>query len=160
MGNGGAVNVAIGTGGTVQTSGANAPAILAMSVGGGGVFKDGSLYQYSTPGNEPAYGGPVSVDIGYAAQVVATGANSPAVIAISNGAYGGGRAISINLGQNALVSASSASGTGILAITPLASATITNAGVIQAQTASATTTRAAPCTAAPASRATWTAPAS
>ncbi|RSF03828.1 autotransporter outer membrane beta-barrel domain-containing protein [Achromobacter aegrifaciens] len=135
MGNGGAVNVAIGTGGTVQTSGANAPAILAMSVGGGGVFKDGSLYQYSTPGNEPAYGGPVSVDIGYAAQVVATGANSPAVVAISNGAYGGGRAISINLGQNALVSASSASGTGILAIAPLASATITNAGVIQAQTA-------------------------
>lgn len=134
-GNGGAVNVAIGTGGTVQTSGANAPAILAMSVGGGGVFKDGNLYQYSTPGNELAYGGPVSVDIGHAAQVVATGANSPAVVAISNGAYGGGRAISINLGQNALVSASGASGTGILAITPLASATITNAGVIQARTA-------------------------
>ena len=135
QGNGGAVNVAIGTGGTVQTSGANAPAILAMSVGGGGVFKDGSLYQYSTPGNDPAYGGTVNVDIGQAAQVVATGANSPAVVAISNGAYGGGRPISVNLGQNALVSANSVSGTGILAVTPLASTTITNAGVIQAKTA-------------------------
>lgn len=135
QGNGGAVNVAIGTGGTVQTSGANAPAILAMSVGGGGVFKDGSLYQYSTPGNDPAYGGTVSVDIGQAAQVVATGPNSPAVVAISNGAYGGGRAISVNLGQNALVSANSVSGTGILAVTPLAGTTITNAGVIQAKTA-------------------------
>ncbi|WP_447921684.1 autotransporter outer membrane beta-barrel domain-containing protein [Achromobacter aegrifaciens] len=134
-GNGGSVNVAIGTGGMVQTAGANAPAILAMSVGGGGVFKDGILYQYSTPGNDLAYGGPVSIDIGHAAQVVANGANSPAVVAISNGAYGGGRVISVNLGQNALVSANGVSGTGILAISPLGSTTITNAGTIQAKTA-------------------------
>lgn len=134
-GNGGAVNVTVGTGGTVQTSGSNAPAILAMSVGGGGVFKDGVLYQYSTPGNDPAYGGPLSIDIGHAAQVIASGGSSPAVVALSNGAYGGGRAISVNLGQNALVSADSTSGTGILAVTPFAGTTITNAGVIQAKTA-------------------------
>ncbi|MGB3433032.1 autotransporter outer membrane beta-barrel domain-containing protein [Achromobacter sp.] len=135
LGNGGSVNVTIGTGGTVQTSGANAPAILAMSVGGGGVFKDGALYQYSTPGNEQAYGGPVNVAIGHAAQVVAIGADSPAVVAISNGAYGGGRAISVSLEQNALISADAKSGTGILAIAPLATTTITNAGTIQAKTA-------------------------
>lgn len=135
QGNGGSVDVAIGTGGTVRTAGANAPAILAMSVGGGGVFKDGALYQYSTPGNALAYGGPVNIAVGHAAQVVATGANSPAVVAISNGAYGGGRAISVSLEQNALISADAGSGTGILAIAPLAATTITNAGTIQAKTA-------------------------
>ncbi len=132
-GDGNAVNLSIS--GWVGTSGNGAAGILAQSVGGGGVFKDGVLYQYSTPDNDLAYGGQVSVDIGHAAQVIATGANSPAVVAISNGAYGGGRAISVNLGQNALVSASRVSGTGILAVTPLASTTITNAGVIQAKTA-------------------------
>ncbi|MBB1597772.1 autotransporter outer membrane beta-barrel domain-containing protein [Achromobacter sp. UMC46] len=134
-GNGGAVNVAIGTGGTVQTTGANAPAILAMSVGGGGVFKDGTLYQYSTPNTALAYGGPVAIDIGQTAHVVATGAGSPALVAVSNGANGGGRAITVNVGPNALLSANRASGTAILAIAPLATTTITNAGTIQAKTA-------------------------
>ncbi|WP_315134725.1 autotransporter outer membrane beta-barrel domain-containing protein [Achromobacter marplatensis] len=132
---GSAVNVTIGTGGTVQTAGANAPAILAMSVGGGGVFKDGTLYQYSTPNNAVTYGGPVTIDIGQAAHVIATGANSPAIVAISNGANGGGRPIAVNVGPSALLSANSTSGTAILAVAPLASTSITNAGTIQAKTA-------------------------
>ena len=134
-GNSAGVNVAIGAGGTVQTSGANAPALLAMSVGGGGVFKDGTLYQYDTPNNALAYGGPVTISLGEAAQVVATGAGSPAIVALSNGANGGGRAVSISLGTRALVSANANSGTGILAVAPLATTTITNAGAIQAKTA-------------------------
>ncbi|WP_454672845.1 autotransporter outer membrane beta-barrel domain-containing protein [Achromobacter pestifer] len=134
-GNGGSINVTVVTGGTVQTSGANAPAILAMSIGGGGVFKDGVLYQYSTPDNHLTYGGPITINLGQAAQVAAAGANSPAIVAISNGANGGGRPISINLDQNALLSANGSSGTAILTIAPLASTTITNAGTIQAKTA-------------------------
>ncbi|MGE8566032.1 MAG: autotransporter outer membrane beta-barrel domain-containing protein [Achromobacter sp.] len=134
-GNGGGINVAIGTGGTVQTSGANAPAILAMSVGGGGVFKDGTLYQYDTPSNALAYGGPITISLGLAGQAIATGANSPAIVAISNGANGGGRPISITLDTRALVSANATSGTAILAVAPLATTTITNAGAIQGKTA-------------------------
>ncbi|MHC3911591.1 autotransporter outer membrane beta-barrel domain-containing protein [Achromobacter marplatensis] len=135
IGNGGPVNVSIGTGGTLQTTGANAPAILAMSVGGGGVFKDGTLYQYGTPDNALTYGGPISITVGQAAHVVASGANSPAIVAVSNGANGGGRPITLSVGPNALLSANSASGTAILAIAPLARTTITNAGTIQARTA-------------------------
>lgn len=135
IGNGGNVNVAVGTGATVQTSGANAPAILAMSVGGGGVFKDGTLYQYDTPDNKVTYGGAVSISVGQAARVIATGASSPAIVAISNGANGGGRPVSISLDEGALVSANATSGTAILAVTPLAGTTITNAGVIQGKTA-------------------------
>lgn len=134
-GNGGPVTVSIGTGGTLQTTGANAPAILAMSVGGGGVFKDGTLYQYDTPDNALTYGGPIAINIGQAAYVVATGAGSPAIVAVSNGANGGGRTITVNVGPSALVSADKASGTAILAIAPLATTRITNAGTIQAKTA-------------------------
>ncbi|WP_459616540.1 autotransporter outer membrane beta-barrel domain-containing protein [Bordetella sp. 2513F-2] len=135
LGNGNSVNIDIGIGGTVQTHGANAPAILAMSVGGGGVFKDGALYQYGTPGNQLAYGGPIGISIGQQAAVLATGAGAPAIVAVSNGANGGGRAISIALASQAWVSASRTSGTGILAVTPGSGTTITNAGTIQAKTA-------------------------
>lgn len=134
-GNGGAIDVSVGTGGTVQTTGANAPAILAMSIGGGGVFKDGTLYQYDTPDNHLTYGGPITIDIGQGAKVVASGANTPALVAVSNGANGGGRPITIDLASQALLGADLSSGTAILAVSPLASTTITNAGVIQAKTA-------------------------
>lgn len=87
------------------------------------------------PDNALTYGGPISITLGQAAYVVATGANSPAIVAVSNGANGGGRPITVNVGPNALLSADRASGTAILAIAPLASTTITNAGTIQAKTA-------------------------
>lgn len=134
-GNGGAIDVSVGAGGTVQTTGANAPAILAMSIGGGGVFKDGTLYQYGTPDNHLAYGGPISIAIGQAAKVVASGADTPALVAVSNGANGGGRPITIDLASKAFLGADLSSGTAILAVSPLASTTIANAGVIQAKTA-------------------------
>ncbi|MFV0282313.1 MAG: autotransporter outer membrane beta-barrel domain-containing protein [Castellaniella sp.] len=134
-GNGGAIDVSVGAGGSVQTTGANAPAILAMSIGGGGVFKDGTLYQYGTPDNHLANGGPISIDIGQAAKVVASGADTPALVAVSNGANGGGRSITIGLASKALLGADLASGTAILALSPLSSTTIANAGVIQAKTA-------------------------
>ena len=134
-GNGGAVNVNVQSGGSVQTHGTNAPAIFAMSVGGGGVLKDGRFYQYATPGNWPTYGGPVTLDVGNNAAVAAYGANSPAIVALSNGAYGGGKPISISVGSGASVTARADSGTGILALTPLGTITITNNGMISAKTA-------------------------
>jgi len=134
-GNGGGVNIAVDANAEVRTSGMNAPAILAMSIGGGGVFNDGALYQYDTPGQQPAYGGTVSISLGQGAAVTAGGAGSPAVVALSNGAYGGGGAISINLAPGSILSADNSSGMGIIAITPLGSTTITNAGTIQAKTA-------------------------
>jgi hypothetical protein len=134
-GNGGAVTVNVNSGGSVQTFGANAPAIYAMSIGGGGVLKDGQFYQYATPSNWPTYGGPVTVNVGSNAAVVAHGANSPAIVALSNGAYGGGKAVTISVASGGSVVANADSGTGILTVTPLSATTITNSGLISARTA-------------------------
>lgn len=138
-GNGGAVSVTVGKGGVIQSQGASTPAILAMSIGGGGVLKDGLFYQYSTLNNRQTYGGPVSVSVNGGGRVSARGANAPAIVALSNGAFGGGRAVSIDVGVNATVEADSGSGTGILAASPLGTITVTNAGRIAAKTAIATT---------------------
>ncbi|MCD0503153.1 autotransporter outer membrane beta-barrel domain-containing protein [Bordetella petrii] len=135
QGNGGDVSVNVGVGGTVQTTGANAPAILAMSVGGGGVFKDGTLYQYDMPAGTAMQGGKITVNLGQAAQVVSAAANTPALVAVSNGGNGGGQAVSITLDQGALLGANSESGTAILSMSPLSTTTITNAGIIRAGTA-------------------------
>jgi len=134
-GNGGAVTVNVNSGGSVQTFGVNAPAIYALSVGGGGVINDGRFYQYATPGDRPTYGGPVTVNVGGNAAVAAHGANAPAIVALSNGAYGGGKAITISVGSGASVTANADSGTGILAITPRGATTVTNNGLISARTA-------------------------
>lgn len=138
-GNGGAVSVTVGNGGVVQSQGAGTPAVLAMSVGGGGVLRDGVFYQYGTLSNWPTYGGTVSVNVGSGGRVSARGANAPAIVALSNGAYGGGRGVSIAVGANATVEADAVSGTAILAATPLGTITIANAGRITAKTAIATT---------------------
>ncbi|MFA5487622.1 MAG: autotransporter outer membrane beta-barrel domain-containing protein [Candidimonas sp.] len=133
-GDGGSVNVGVNAGGSVQTAGSNAAAILAMSIGGGGVFKDGTLYQYNAPPNQQARGGPISVTIGQGARVVAKGENAPALVVLSSGATGSG-AISIGLAPGSLLAASATSGTAILAVSNSAPSTITNAGLIQARTA-------------------------
>ncbi|MGN6311228.1 MAG: hypothetical protein ACTHNN_16935 [Xanthobacteraceae bacterium] len=131
-GNGGAVTVNVDSGGSVQTFGANAPAIYAMSVGGGGVLKDGAFYQYNTPGNWPTYGGPVTVNLRSNSTVEARGTNAPAIVAFSNGAYGGSGGIWINIDKTASVLANIDSGIGILAPMGI---TVNNDGLIQAKTA-------------------------
>jgi len=135
LGDGGDLAITVGNGGLIQTSGANAPAILAISAGGGAVLKDGTLYQYDLAAGKAARGGAITVHLEPNARVVASAANTPALVAVSNGANGGGQAIAIMLDQNALLSANSDSGTAILTIAPLASTTITNAGTIQGKTA-------------------------
>lgn len=131
-GNGGAVTVNVNSGGSVQTFGNNTPAIYAMSVGGGGILKDGQFYQYNTPNNFLTYGGPVTVNVRGNSTVAAHGANSPAIVAFSNGAYGGSGGIWVNIDKTASVLANMDSGTGILA--PMG-VTVNNNGLIQAKTA-------------------------
>jgi hypothetical protein len=131
-GNGGAVTVNVSSGGSVQTFGNNTPAIYAMSVGGGGILKDGQFYQYGTPNNFLTYGGPVTVNVHGNATVAAHGANSPAIVAFSNGAYGGSGGIWVNIDKTASVLANMESGTGILAPMGI---TVNNDGLIQAKTA-------------------------
>lgn len=129
-GNGGAVT--INAGGHIKTTGANAPAIMAMSIGGGGVFKDGRLYQYQTVNNTPAYGGAVTVNVKEKSRVEASGEDSPAIIAFSNGSHGSSGGVWVNIDKSASVLASMDSGTGILAP---AGITVNNNGLIQSKTA-------------------------
>jgi len=137
VGNGGNVNVTVG-GGSVITHGANAPAIFAMSVGGGGVFMDGALHQFNTIGNMPTSGGTIGITVGGGASVIATGANSPAIVALTTGSYGGGSPVTIDVGKNATVAANTETGIGILSVAPWAGTTIDNAGTISAKTAIST----------------------
>lgn len=141
-GDGGDLAITVGSGGIIQTAGANAPAILAISAGGGAVFKDGTLYQYELAAGKAARGGAINVHLAPNARVVASAANTPALVAVSNGANGGGQAIDITLDHDALLSANSDSGTAILAIAPLAATTIVNAGTIQGKTAIETANQA------------------
>lgn len=127
----------------VATTGANAPAILAMSLGGGAVFKDGGVFlgtparsNTSAPVNA---GGPVAVNLHAGAAVSAMGANSPAIAAISMGSTAAGdalqgSAVAISIDKGASVAANADSGIGILAVTTDV-ATIRNAGIVSARTA-------------------------
>ncbi|MDQ0586197.1 beta strand repeat-containing protein [Variovorax paradoxus] len=127
----------------VATTGANAPAILAMSLGGGAVFKDGGVFlgtpvrsNTSAPVNA---GGPVAVNLHAGAAVSAMGVNSPAIAAISMGSTAAGdalqgSAVAISIDKGASVAANADSGIGILAITTDV-ATIRNAGIVSARTA-------------------------
>ncbi|ALM81978.1 autotransporter outer membrane beta-barrel domain-containing protein [Bordetella sp. N] len=135
IGNGGDLAITVANGGLIQTTGANAPAILAISAGGGAVFKDGTLYQYDLPADKAAKGGAINVHLEPNARVISTAANTPALVAVSNGTNGGGQDITITLDQNALLSANGDSGTAILTIAPLAATTIDNAGTIEGKTA-------------------------
>lgn len=137
VGNGGNVNVTVG-GGSIIAHGANAPAIFAMSVGGGGVFMDGALHQFNAIGNVPTRGGTIDITVGSGASVIARGANSPAIVALTTGSYGGGRPVTINIGSNATVAATAETGIGILSVAPWAGTTISNAGTISAKTAIST----------------------
>jgi hypothetical protein len=131
-GNGNTVTVNVSAGTNIKTTGANAPAIVAMSIGGGGVFKDGQLYQYNTYDNRQTYGGAVTVNVQGSSTVEAKGANSPAIIALSNGSYGGSGGVWVNVDKQASVLANMDSGTGILAPMGI---TVNNNGLIQAKTA-------------------------
>jgi uncharacterized protein YhjY with autotransporter beta-barrel domain len=147
-GQGGAVTV--NANGSIVTGGANAPAILAMSIASGAVFTDAGLLlkrPYSTVGN---YGGAIDINVGSNAVVKATGANSPAIYAISYGNSGGGNGeihrgsnIAIDIAQGATVTGGGGDlGTAITAVTP-ETVTINNAGLISSISGNAITTASA-----------------
>ncbi|CAN7213824.1 autotransporter outer membrane beta-barrel domain-containing protein [Cupriavidus necator] len=135
-GRGGPVTVEVGGQGMVYTTGDNAPGILAMSLGGGAVFKDGGVYMKDGQTSASAAGGPVSVHLAANGAVSTQGANSPAIAAVSWGAATGDSAATVDIAvdKGASVSANGRSGTGVLAYAQ-SMTTIRNAGLIDADTA-------------------------
>ncbi|VVE74315.1 outer membrane autotransporter barrel domain-containing protein 8 [Pandoraea sputorum] len=140
--------VTVNVAGGVATYGANAPAILAMSLGGGAVFSDGGILLKNSGNASGNSGGAVSVAIAPGATVVAMGAGSPAIAAISTGRTGGnasettqGKPVSVTIGSGATVAANATSGIGVLAITT-DGVSIDNAGTLTAATAIESASRA------------------
>ncbi|HTQ32742.1 MAG TPA: autotransporter domain-containing protein [Stellaceae bacterium] len=109
-GDGGAVLVAVNAGSSVQTSGPNAPAIVAQSVGGGGGwFTAGasSAAQGLYAGSFGGSGAGGAVNVAVSGSVSATGAASPGIYAQSSQAGGrstSGQAVTINVNQGGTVS--------------------------------------------------------
>ena len=140
------VSGAVGAGNTVQVSttgsivtyGANAPAVLAMSLGGGAVFSDGGVWLKQPSSASGNAGGEIVVTLQPGSVVGAMGAGSPAIAAISMGNAGGGtmqgKPISVTIGTGASVVANANSGIGILAINT-DGVTVENAGTVSAATA-------------------------
>lgn len=132
--------VTVTTSGRIATYGVNAPAILAMSLGGGAVFSDGVVWLKRPAGSEGNAGGSVTVNVQSGASVMAMGAGSPAIAAISEGRSGAGDSalhggpVSVSVSNGASVLANAQSGIGILALSTDA-ITIDNAGVVSAATA-------------------------
>ncbi|VVE42529.1 outer membrane autotransporter barrel domain-containing protein 8 [Pandoraea horticolens] len=140
------VSGAVGAGGTVQVStsgsvvtyGANAPAILAMSLGGGAVFSDGGVWLKQPASASGNAGGAIDVTLQPGSVVGAMGAGSPAIAAISMGNAGAGsmqgKPIGVTIGKGASVMANATSGIGILAINT-DGVNVENAGTVSAATA-------------------------
>ncbi|MDT2020475.1 hypothetical protein [Methylocella sp. CPCC 101449] len=142
-GDGGTLNInVIGNGdsgnghpGLIRTTGANAPAILAMSIGGGAVFTDAGLLLRQPSGGTGHSGGAINITVDKAASVIAQGANSPGIYAISFGnvdAASGepGGAINITIGNYSTVQGGTgAGGAGIVTKTTQMT-TINNSGSI------------------------------
>ncbi|KUL94664.1 hypothetical protein DK26_17335 [Bosea sp. WAO] len=132
-------DIAIRVNGEVGTAGANAPAILAMSLGSGAVFSDQGIMlmrPWEAAGNS---GRLIDISVGDNGKVSATGAGSPGIYAVSMGNSGAGvggnhrgEEIRINIGARASVSGGTGDqAAGIATITP-ALTVITNAGTVSA----------------------------
>ncbi|MDF3837836.1 autotransporter domain-containing protein [Cupriavidus basilensis] len=119
----------------IVTRGANAPAILAMSLGSGAILTDAGLLLKrpgETPGNS---GGAIDITVGKNALVSAQGKNSPAIYAVSVGNSGAGAAgihrggdISLTIGQSAQVTGGNGSLGAAIATNTTGMTTIVNNG--------------------------------
>jgi hypothetical protein len=106
-GSGGPVHISVGQGGTVTTSGANTPAILVQSIGGGGGrITNNGIGAYSGTASGTGYGGAITIAVN--GTVSATGAASPAIFAESAGQGGASTpataVINVTVAQGATVS--------------------------------------------------------
>ncbi|CAM4202124.1 Autotransporter domain-containing protein [Bordetella tumbae] len=148
-GNGGAVTVRVQ--GAVHTTGENAPAVFAQSIGGGGGWVDGVAGQGTVAGQ--GSGGPVAVVVDGSVQ--ASGDDASGIFAQSRGATAGAITIDVRDGGTVLggsgnaaalelaggkdnrvdiregASVSAASGIAIRALTGDASTTVENRGTLQ-----------------------------
>lgn len=139
-GNGGTINInVIGNGagdtghpGSIRTSGANAPAILAMSLGSGAVLSDAGLLLRQPWEGAGNAGGNINIKVDQSADVIAQGLNSPGIYAVSVGNSSSGHrggAIDITVGTASTVKGGTGSGAGIITNTT-GMTTITNSGTI------------------------------
>ncbi|CAH1651551.1 conserved hypothetical protein [Hyphomicrobiales bacterium] len=134
-GEGGAID--IGVTGRIATTGANAPAILAMSLGSGAVFSDQGIL-LKRPGAAVGNSGRrITIDLSSGAQVAASGANSPGIYAVSLGNSGAGAGgtyrgepITVNIGANAELRGGSGEFGAAISTHTTALTTITNGGTI------------------------------
>jgi hypothetical protein len=101
-GSGGPVQVTVDPNALVQTNGANAPAIFAQSIGGGGgrVVTEAGTFNGSAGGI--GYASPVTIEVD--GTVRAIGTSSAGIYAQSAGMAGSGAPISITVGSGATVS--------------------------------------------------------
>lgn len=133
-GNGGAVDVQVGV--MVATQGRNAPAIAALSLGGGAVFSEAGVQVRGSGGGAGSAGGAINIGLGTGSLVTAQGGGAPAILAVSAGsaAQNSGGAVTIGVGASSAVSADLAGGTAIRTITDNAT-TVSNQGLISGATA-------------------------
>ncbi|QHE92594.1 autotransporter outer membrane beta-barrel domain-containing protein [Pandoraea fibrosis] len=145
-GSGAGGNVDVYVGGRINTTGANAPGILAMSLGGGGVLSDSGILIKSAAYRQGNAGGAVSVGLIQGASVSAMGEGSPAIAAFSlgsgdsNGGHPDASPMTISVANGASVAANATSGIGVLAVNT-GTVSIDNAGSVTAKTAIKTLSR-------------------
>lgn len=117
----------------VVTHGANAPAILAMSLANGGVLTDqGVLARRAASGAGDAAGA-ITISVDKAATVAAYGANSPGIYAISRGegtTGPNGGDINVSVGAGSSVRGGSGPRGAAIVTSTTGNTTITNAGTI------------------------------
>lgn len=119
----------------VVTHGANAPAILAMSLGSGAILTDAGLLLKRLGETEGNSGGAIDIDVGKNALVSAQGMNSPAIYAVSAGNSGAGSGgihrggdILLTIGQSAQITGGSGNLGAAIATNTTGMTTIVNNG--------------------------------
>jgi uncharacterized protein YhjY with autotransporter beta-barrel domain len=117
----------------VVTHGANAPAILAMSLANGGVLTDQGLLARRKASGDGDTAGPIAITVDQAATVAAHGMNSPGIYAISRGEGATGRNggdISVTVGQGSTVQGGSGPGGAAIVTNTIGQTSIANSGTI------------------------------
>ncbi|MFH1554766.1 MAG: autotransporter domain-containing protein [Pseudomonadota bacterium] len=109
-GNGGTVNLTVS--GSVGTSGANAAAVNAQSIGGGGGTAQSGTQAMNGSAGGSGIGGAVNVTV--SGLVVAAGANSPGIFALSTGPGGAGPITIDILGGGTVIGGKDERGAGIM----------------------------------------------
>jgi len=117
----------------VVTHGANAPAILAMSLANGGVLTDQGLLTRRRASGAGDAAGAIDITVDHAATVAAYGSNAPGIYAVSRGegATGpNGGDITVGVGTFSTVQGGSGPRGAAIVTNTIGNTTITNSGTI------------------------------